>query len=376
MVNIIWGTENQIANYIRSTGAEIYVWGSGVMMQICLSDWLKRERLIGQVVSCTESDSSKVGKNLILYNKKVPIVNYSNMLKGISNKKNVIIIIACSYFYQILQTLDNEAMLDKVDCLCLPMVYLENLSSGRLESRYCHGERKIPKKIHYCWFGKNKIPEKSAECIDSWKRNCPDYEIFCWNESNIDIHISPWMEIAYQRKQWAYVSDYVRAWVLYTFGGYYFDVDVELLRGLDDLSGAEGFGCFEKWPVINTGGGCGSVSGFWLWKEIMDLKDNLFLNQYEEVIPDASGYFDTLPLLKRGMRADGKLQNIDGFICLPYDYFHPIDYITGKKQISANTFGIHYFDWSWANDVMRGGNPKEYDYYSISFKRAEKIEGL
>lgn len=27
----------------------------------------------------------------------------------------------------------------------------------------------IPKKIHYCWFGGNPIPEKDKKCIESWK---------------------------------------------------------------------------------------------------------------------------------------------------------------------------------------------------------------
>lgn len=36
----------------------------------------------------------------------------------------------------------------------------------------------IPKKIHYCWFGGNEIPEKDKKCIESWKKYCPDYESF------------------------------------------------------------------------------------------------------------------------------------------------------------------------------------------------------
>ena len=35
----------------------------------------------------------------------------------------------------------------------------------------------IPKKIHYCWFGKNELPTKAKKCIASWKKYCPDYEI-------------------------------------------------------------------------------------------------------------------------------------------------------------------------------------------------------
>ena len=39
----------------------------------------------------------------------------------------------------------------------------------------------IPKKIHYCWFGGNPLPELAQKCISSWKKYCPDYEIIEWN---------------------------------------------------------------------------------------------------------------------------------------------------------------------------------------------------
>ena len=45
----------------------------------------------------------------------------------------------------------------------------------------------IPKKIHYCWFGKNELPTKAKKCIASWKKYCPDYEIVEWNEDNPKI---------------------------------------------------------------------------------------------------------------------------------------------------------------------------------------------
>ena len=32
----------------------------------------------------------------------------------------------------------------------------------------------IEKKIHYVWFG-NAKPEKVLKCIESWKKNLPDY---------------------------------------------------------------------------------------------------------------------------------------------------------------------------------------------------------
>ena len=46
---------------------------------------------------------------------------------------------------------------------------------------------KIPKIIHYCWFGGKKLPKDVKKCIKSWKKMCPDYEIIQWNESNFDV---------------------------------------------------------------------------------------------------------------------------------------------------------------------------------------------
>lgn len=31
----------------------------------------------------------------------------------------------------------------------------------------------IPKIIHYCWFGKNPLPELAKKCIASWKKFLP-----------------------------------------------------------------------------------------------------------------------------------------------------------------------------------------------------------
>ena len=46
---------------------------------------------------------------------------------------------------------------------------------------------KIPKTIHYCWFGRNPLPSLAIKCIASWKKYLPDYEIKEWNEDNFDI---------------------------------------------------------------------------------------------------------------------------------------------------------------------------------------------
>lgn len=90
----------------------------------------------------------------------------------------------------------------------------------------------IPKKIHYCWFGGNPLPEDVKRYIESWKKYCPDYELIRWDESNYDVHKNTYVELAYQNKKWAFLTDYARLDTIYEHGGIYLDADVELVHGI------------------------------------------------------------------------------------------------------------------------------------------------
>ena len=110
----------------------------------------------------------------------------------------------------------------------------------------------IPRKIHYCWFGGNPKSEVILRCIESWKKYLPDYEIIEWNESNFDIHVCKYVEQAYERKKWAFVSDYCRIWALNAQGGVYFDTDVEVVREVGSIFSSPCIG-FESKKIVNPG---------------------------------------------------------------------------------------------------------------------------
>ncbi|MFB6729995.1 capsular polysaccharide synthesis protein, partial [Bacillus mobilis] len=57
---------------------------------------------------------------------------------------------------------------------------------------------KIPRIIHYCWFGGKEKPEIVKKCIDSWKKNLSQYELIEWNEKNFDINNNPYVQEAYK----------------------------------------------------------------------------------------------------------------------------------------------------------------------------------
>ena len=92
----------------------------------------------------------------------------------------------------------------------------------------------IPKKIHYCWFGRGEKPKLARKCIESWKRYCPDFEIIEWNEDNFDVTKYAYSKYCFDNKKWAFLSDFVRLIVIYENGGIYFDTDVEVIKSLDN----------------------------------------------------------------------------------------------------------------------------------------------
>lgn len=113
---------------------------------------------------------------------------------------------------------------------------------------------RIPRVIHWCWFGRTGLPALTQRCITSWKTHLPDYRIVLWNEDNFDVSSNRYVREAYEAKKWAFVSDYARAFILATHGGVYLDADVEVRRNLDPFLAHGAFSGFESplMPVTAT----------------------------------------------------------------------------------------------------------------------------
>lgn len=111
---------------------------------------------------------------------------------------------------------------------------------------------RIPKVIHYCWYGKKTKPQLVEDCIASWQKKLPDYKIIEWNEENTDLK-HPFIRRAYRQKKWAFVSDFVRFQVLHEFGGVYLDTDMLILKPLDDFLNDECFLGTEDANHISAG---------------------------------------------------------------------------------------------------------------------------
>lgn len=93
----------------------------------------------------------------------------------------------------------------------------------------------IPKIIHFCWLSNDPFPASIQKCIDSWKKNMPDYEIKRWSTENFDINSVPLVKEAYEAKKYAFAADYIRCYALYTDGGIYLDSDVLIHKNFSVL---------------------------------------------------------------------------------------------------------------------------------------------
>ena len=208
----------------------------------------------------------------------------------------------------------------------------------------------IPKTIHYCWFGGTEKPKLAEKCIESWKKFCPDYEIIEWNESNFDVKINGYTRMCYENKKWAFLSDYVRLWVVYHYGGVYFDTDVELIKKLDRFLENDSFFGFETKrqktesefisAAIASGLGFGSVSN--------GIAVENMLKEYEPILDGQHGTIgcprlNTLALAKMGVATNGELQRFSWGTVYPSNFFNPLDSATGKIQITENTVSIHWY---------------------------------
>lgn len=205
----------------------------------------------------------------------------------------------------------------------------------------------IPKTIHYCRFGGGSKSPKFEYYLASWKQYCPDYEIIERNETNFDVMISSFTTKMFHNKQRAFLVDYVRCYALYHHGWVYLDIDVELIKPLDDFLKDQCFIWFQDDHLVN-GATIWSISRHWFVWVIMshyDAKITWLPNT--DILPNLM----TSILKKHWLQTNNTYQTINNIIVYPKDYFSPLSYIeilydglnthNAPDKITSNTHAIH-----------------------------------
>lgn len=218
---------------------------------------------------------------------------------------------------------------------------------------------KIPKKIHYCWFGRGQMPDKAKECITSWKKYCPNYEIVEWNEDNFDINENQYVKEAYENRKYAFVTDYVRLYALYNYGGIYMDTDVEVVKELDHFLIHQAFSGFESNYFVPTGIMGAQKNNLWI-KDLLDEYQNLSFYKENGELDLTTNVIRITKLTteKYNLNLNGMFQDLKEVVFYPSDYFCPKSWETGIIKLTENTHAIHHFSGSWQTDQVKKENQK------------------
>lgn len=215
----------------------------------------------------------------------------------------------------------------------------------------------IEKVIHYCWFGRGEKTALIKKCINSWKKKCPNYKIIEWNESNFNVHMCKFCEQAYNEKKWAFVSDYARMWILYNYGGIYFDTDIELLKNFDELLDDYAFTGFEgkynNEMILQTGVIACQKKDF-LIKKMLDYYETKSLYDSDGTIVMEANVVQFTNIFKNhGLIPLNQEQYVLKWHVYPRTYFTPID-PHGNRDFTKNSYADHHFTSTWEEKEKQG----------------------
>lgn len=266
--------------------------------------------------------------------------------------ENCFIVITSQEVNSIYEQLCSYERFERISCCYCDFVKIETnekIEQNRIypASFRIYHTPKIPKIIHYCWFGKKEIPKQNRIWMESWNKYCPDYKIIEWNESNYDINKNPYMSEAYQAKKWSFVSDYTRLDIIYQYGGIYLDTDVEIIRNLDELLYQDAFAGVDSSQNISLGLGFGAVSQHHIVRELLEFYENLHFDVNNLIAAPTL----TKPLFERyNYVNNGDIQKIAGMTVYPEKVLSGKDDITGRILPTENTYAIHHYDGSWNDE--------------------------
>ena len=214
----------------------------------------------------------------------------------------------------------------------------------------------IPRVIHYCWFGGAPIPEEYRRYIDSWKKYLPDFKIVCHDESNFPLDCD-YVRQAHMSGKWAFVSDYARIKIIYEQGGIYLDTDVELVRPLLPIVERGGFMAIEKKlddVGVNLGLGFGAeAKNPVLYECLCQYTNSQFVDSHGRCDLTTVVTRVTDVLKRHGFVCADRFQRVADITIYPSEFFDPIDCVTGKKRIGADTHAIHHYSASWFDKKTR-----------------------
>lgn len=367
MIHII---NKSIDNFLEDiTDKKLFLFGAGNRAKYAYEVY----HLHGKVNAIVDNSEILIGTQICYGAEDIRVIDINtlcNEIQLIGIQNIVMLITPVFYSWMIIEQLDKIEELKGLRC------YIGRLLEDYYEPQefvFTQATAKIPKKIHYCWFGPNKIPNHLQKYMESWKKMCPDYEIIRWDESNYDVTQNQYMYEAYRAEKWGFVPDYARLDIIYREGGIYLDTDVELITSLDPLLNDQVFFGFAGHTTINPGLGFGAEKGQRIIKEMRDYyNDKSFYIEKKHVNLNACDNYQRPVLLKNGFAMDGKYQNINQVVLYPAEVLSPTGISGSMKHFTDKTRSIHHTELSWVTSEQR----ETYNIFKKNIKTRLKSETL
>ena len=333
----------------------IYCFGAGKAFDSFINEF-EDDKFENRVKGIVDNNLEVAEKSFkVIKDSCVPIISLDHMLNDI--KSNDYILITTILFDEIIEQLEKIKKLDKIRFGISYFMRMERRDNNRIKNVIptvlsTYKELRIPKTIHYCWFGEKEIPKQQKKRMKSWKDYCPEYEIVEWNESNYDVHKTKYISQAYEMKKWAFVSDYARIDIINNYGGVYLDTDVELIKNIDLMLMNDAFCGFELSQYVAYGLGFGSRKNNPILEDIKGYYDNnSFILDNGNLNQTACPIVQTEVMKKYGLKCNGEFQIVNGMAVYPSRVLcgmSPISFRVEKDPLY--TYAIHHYEGSWVVD--------------------------
>lgn len=213
----------------------------------------------------------------------------------------------------------------------------------------------IPKFVHAIWLGDRLLPAEYEKNIDGWQKVLQGYQIKVWRDNDLegigkDI---PFVKYCRENNKYAFLSDWYRLYLIYTYGGIYIDTDVEVYKKFDDLLSSAFFLSFIVDSSLQMAiFGAEPNNSF-----IKDLLSHLETNFLEGLPLVANNQWVTKYFLDSfpDFKLDGREQHLKcGIDIYPKTFFdtYPSIFDFSKK----GGYSVHFCAGSWIENKEGGKN--------------------
>lgn len=345
---------------------DIICWGSGKHFRNITMPFLKRSGLIENLKGFADASGKA---DVVIGDSSFPCFTRKEI--ATKNVRNTVLLIAVTGYEEILSQLLSDETLSMFDAV--PSIFIESLYEDMLllscdkplVNYRKHDRQMIPKIIHGIWFSGEPMPELYKKCLESWKKYAPEMEIKIWDLETYKPKDCLFFEQAIEHKNWSFASDYARADILRRYGGVYMDLDVEMLRPIDDLLYNDAYMSFESLERIECGSGMGAGPGHPIMQEICE--------SYEKrpyLKEDGTWDNSTCPVRytqvieKHGLAKNGGFQFVDDITVYPFEVLTGKSFDTGIVYNTELSLTVHHHNGSWIPDPAYRAMGNRYDRIS------------